>query len=361
MMKQPFSRRFARKALRCLSRLLLKGFTRTRTAGLEHFPAAGPVIIAGNHAGLMELVLLVALLPLEAEFIGSGDIPLDPRFAWLAELWGYIPVKRGVLDRDAIRAASGVLKNGGALVIFPEGGIWNPGAMQPHAGVALLSKLAHTPVLPVGMSGTQGALADVLRLKRPSMLLSVGELIPPVPETPPDESQKKHLEQYATLVMESIRELIPAAEEPEAPQNERYTFELEQVSGGVKQPQDVPERFRQALGKFLLHPIILDIFRRNLKLPVEVLMRLDEKPPADEIAQALDVVLRYLQVNPGLLTYRFGMDEGLTMREGLEWLKTRLDEISAQGGGVVLRPMQVREEPDGSVVVQERYLPPGRY
>ena len=341
---------------------MLRGFTRTRVSGLEHFPAAGPVIIAGNHAGLMELVLLAALLPVEAEFIGSGDIPLDPRFSWLAELWGHIPVKRGLLDREAIRAGSGVLKNGGALVIFPEGGIWNPGAMQPHAGVALFSRLTGSPVLPVGMSGTQGALGDVLRLRQPKLQMTVGKIIPPVSETPPDLSQKEHLEQYATLVMERIRELLPAGAEAEPPRNERYTFEMERVSGGITQSQEVPEAYRPALGKFLLHPVILDIFKRNLKLPVGALMHLDEKPPVDAISRPLSVVLEYLQVNPGLLTYRFGMQEGLEMQRGLEWLKTRLDTIVAQGGGVVLRPLWVKEEPDGRVVVmQKKYLPPGRY
>lgn len=361
-MKQPFRKRFARKALRLLARLLLKGFTRTRAAGLEHFPDAGSVIIAGNHAGLMELVLLAALLPVQDEFIGSGDIPLDPRFAWLADLWGYIPAKRGVLDREAIRAGSGVLQSGGALVIFPEGGIWNPGAMQPHAGVALFSVLTGSPVLPVGMSGTQGALAAVLRLRRPNLQMTVGTLIPPVTETPPDGSRKEHLEQYAGLVMERIRALLPDEAEPAPPRNERYTFDMERVSGGITQSQDVPVAFRPALGKFLLHPVILDIFKRNLKLPVEALMHLDEKPPVDAIAKALGVVLEYLQVNPGLLTYRFGVDEGLEMQQGLEWLKMRVDETAEQGGGVVLHPMLMREEPDGRVVVvQERYLPPGRY
>ncbi|MEM5776193.1 MAG: lysophospholipid acyltransferase family protein, partial [Anaerolineaceae bacterium] len=255
-MKRPFSKRFARKVLRLLARLLLRGFTRTRALGLEHVPPAGPVIIAGNHAGLMELVLLAAFLPVEAEFIGSGDIPLDPRFAWLADLWGYIPVKRGVLDRAAIHAGSLALKNGGALVIFPEGGIWNPGAMQPHTGVALFSLLTRSPVLPVGMSGTQGALAAVLR--RPKLQMTVGTLIPPVTETPPDGSRKEHLQRYAGLVMERIRALLPDEAEPASPRNEQYTFDMERGGGGITQSQDVPVAYRPALGKFLLHPIILD-------------------------------------------------------------------------------------------------------
>jgi hypothetical protein len=77
----------------------------------------------------------------------------------------------------------------------------------------------------------------------------------------------------------------------------------------------------------LLHrPAILKIFKFNLALPVEALQTLADRPPVPDLITACRVVLEYLKdENPYLLTYRFGVQEGLAMGKGVQELSQLLD------------------------------------
>jgi 1-acyl-sn-glycerol-3-phosphate acyltransferase len=178
-------RRVARFVLRGAARLLIALLTRLKVLGMENFPRSGPLILAGNHVGVMEAVLMAALSPRQVEFLGTGDIPFDPNYARIVEAYGLIPINRGNLDRDAIQKSVDVLRQGGVLGIFPEGGIWDPARMEAQLGVALISQRANAPVLPIGFGGMRGALVNALKLKRPRLEMRVGELIPPA--TTPDQ------------------------------------------------------------------------------------------------------------------------------------------------------------------------------
>ncbi len=113
---------FIRTILRTIGRFLLPLFADVKTEGLDLLPRKGPAIFAGNHENIIEVVLLAVYSPVAVEFIGSGDVPIDPRFAWLARLYGFIPIKRGNIDRSAIYTALKVLREGGVIGIFPQGG-----------------------------------------------------------------------------------------------------------------------------------------------------------------------------------------------------------------------------------------------
>lgn len=74
------NRRYRRYAARPLTRLLVWLFADHREFGLENLERSGPYIVAGNHRGIMEVFLMVAISPRPMEILGAGDIPLDPRY-----------------------------------------------------------------------------------------------------------------------------------------------------------------------------------------------------------------------------------------------------------------------------------------
>ena len=78
-----------RSVLRCLGHIALRLLTRTTVRGRENLPARGPLILVGNHVAVMEVVLMTLLVPWEIEIIGTADIPIDPRFAWIVHLWAF--------------------------------------------------------------------------------------------------------------------------------------------------------------------------------------------------------------------------------------------------------------------------------
>jgi|SRR5690349_8591092 len=156
-----------RAILRFLGYGLLRLLTRVRITGYENIPRKGPLILVGNHVAMLEAVMMVLCTPFQTEIIGNGDIPFDPKYSWAVQLWGIIPIQRGTMDREALNVALDVLKQGGIVGIFPEGGIWESTAKKSKTGVSWLSYQAGAPILPIGFGGIDGALGAAFKLKRP--------------------------------------------------------------------------------------------------------------------------------------------------------------------------------------------------
>lgn len=315
----------ARALCRFLGRLILPLFFSIQVTGRDHFPASGPLLVVGNHAAVMEAVLMVVYTPWQVEILGAADIPHEAITRIAMGLYGMIPVHRGRFDRAALTQSLDVLKQGGRLAIFPEGGVWNEGAMQAQTGVAWLSDRAHAPVLPVGFAGMQGALGAGLKLKRPRLTMNVGRPIAAA-SPPPGKPRKAYLQAFANRVLNSIRALLPAEERASEPCVFDERFELEIATrtpdgAPVALPAEPSAPHRQALAKLLHNPAVLKIFTSNLRLPTACLQDLKGKPDAQAIAVALQSILDYLdEENPYLLTYRFGPREAEAMYAGLQEL-----------------------------------------
>ncbi len=71
-----------RKTMSTLSRALLSLLSKVEINGRERLPKKGPIILAGNHVAELEAALMIAFTPGQVEFIGNGDIPFDPNYAF---------------------------------------------------------------------------------------------------------------------------------------------------------------------------------------------------------------------------------------------------------------------------------------
>ena len=96
------------------------GLWRPRVLGAWRVPAAGPVILAVNHAHGIDGPMLMGTAPRPVHFLIKKEAfvgPLDPFLRGI----GQLKVDRSTADREAITDALGVLDSGGVLGIFPEG------------------------------------------------------------------------------------------------------------------------------------------------------------------------------------------------------------------------------------------------
>jgi 1-acyl-sn-glycerol-3-phosphate acyltransferase len=335
----------ARGVVRTLGRLLLPVACRIRITGQENFPKGGPLLVVGNHTAAMEAALMAVYTPWQVEMLGAADIPHEKVTQVAIRIFGFIPIRRGHVDRSGLNQALGVLKQGGVVAVFPEGGIWEKGGMRAQTGVAWLSYRAHAPVLPIGFGGTLGALGAALKLKRPKLTMNVGTLLPAA-RLPQGKPRKLYLEEYATQVLDAVNALLPADDPARQAGIADERFELRVTVQGpdgepVSYPTGLDILHTAALAKLLHRPVVLKIFGENLRLPTRALQNLHDEHDAGVIADATRAILDYLSdENPYLLTYRFGPQEAGAMQAGLEELLALARWAAESGLALTITPVR---------------------
>lgn len=125
--------------------------------GRENIPAQGKIIVAPNHKSDWDPpVIGVAFDTRIVHYMAKEELFKNPVVAWVLRLFGTFPVRRGVVDRTAIRQAIRELKNGHPLGIFPEGTrIKKDGLGRFHSGMASIALMTGTDILPVAVLGTR--------------------------------------------------------------------------------------------------------------------------------------------------------------------------------------------------------------
>jgi 1-acyl-sn-glycerol-3-phosphate acyltransferase len=309
---------------------LLKILFRIEIQGEENLPQKGPLLIVGNHTGAMEVVLLNAFAPWQIEMLSAADMPTERITEIMNVLYGSIPIRRGSYDRMALNKALEVLDQDGFVGLFPEGGVWDIGKQKALPGISWLSYRSNAPILPVGFNDTAGAMDAGLKGKRPWLKMFIGEALPAA-KVPEGMAKKVFFQQHADEVMEMVYSLVPDEDALLLEDIAEESFDMDimimDLTGqSIKLPVDLEMKHPSQLARFLHLPHILDIFTINLELPIEPIKNLGSDPPVDEILRSVKLILTYLRdENPYLLTYRFGVPEGLGMGEGLVELKKILE------------------------------------
>lgn len=308
------ARAFCRGGLRAAFRLL----ARVEVTGRENLPPAGPLIVAGNHAGFLDVILMIAFGPKRLELIGTGDIPMDPAYAWIADFYGFIPVKRGSADSRSLESSVGVLRQGGFLGIFPQGGIWNRRRTRAQKGVAWLSAAGKAPVLPMGFGWKKGAFGAMFAFGFPRMTVGIGPAIPAPIGADGGEPRREELDAHAERVMDAIESLIPEDLRPgfEAPEREEFAAASFSVAGdGTERAIELESRQAWNLGFLFFHPVLIRTFSRNLRLRTGCLEDIAAPVPAAAVRDAMTDIAAYLDgENRHFFTYRIGAENAKAMR-----------------------------------------------
>ena len=142
-----------------LVRVFFRIFNRITVTGLERIPKAGSVIIVANHVSNADPPALMShVVPVRpAAIMAKKEVFAFPFLGRLFLSWKGIPVdrRREGGDMSALRGGIDVLKNGGCLVLFPEGTRSKGRQLKPKLGVAMLAHKTGAPVLPVRIFNTE--------------------------------------------------------------------------------------------------------------------------------------------------------------------------------------------------------------
>jgi 1-acyl-sn-glycerol-3-phosphate acyltransferase len=181
---------------------VVKGVFRHRATGVEHVPSSGGFVLAANHwSNFDPWPLAIPLFPRRfLRFMAKAELFWFP-LSLVISAGGGFRVRRGEQDEQALATAVALVRNGHAVVMFPEGTRRQKGLRKKHearwrTGAARIALEGGVPLVPAGLAGTD-------RLARLGPLrvaygppIEVGDLA----ELPTDEAARVATDRLAAAV-----------------------------------------------------------------------------------------------------------------------------------------------------------------
>jgi len=189
-------------------RPLFNLFVDVQVEGLDNIPSTGPAILMINHVAFLDPVMLIACIRRRIVPMSKMENLELPGVNLLIRLWGAINVRRGEVDRQALRQAIEALKAGHLLLMAPEGTRSKTGVLQdPHDGVAYVATRTNALVIPVGIVGTPEIAKNWKRFRRTTVRVTFGR--PFYFETAGARAGREALSQMTREAMYQLAAVLP--------------------------------------------------------------------------------------------------------------------------------------------------------
>ena len=141
-----------------LSKAIAKTFFNYRVIGAENMIEEGPCIIAANHCSYLDPPLVGVACKRAIHYLARKSLLDVPILGPILPELNVIPVDQKNADRSALMGAIRVVKNGGAVLIFPEGSRSPDGQLQPpQPGIGMIAAKTGAPIVPVRITGSYEA------------------------------------------------------------------------------------------------------------------------------------------------------------------------------------------------------------
>ena len=255
-------------------------FRQVEIVGLEHVPRTGPVLFAGNHPNsLIDPLLIITTCGRKVHFAAKDSLFKGALMRGLLRGLGAVPIKRRD-DRDGMRASSpetklpesvnndaafdamfGVLGDGGAIGIFPEGlshdesqlARLKTGAARLALGGAQRAKQPIT-IVPCGLTFIHP------KRFRSRVLVQYG---PPITVEPTRESNPDEVRAVTTDIEAALRRLTinaPDWETVRALDVVRRLYQPQEIS--IEDRVELARRFNAYYGEVAAEPRVLSLMAR---------------------------------------------------------------------------------------------------
>jgi len=198
-----------REIVQPIIRFLMRILTRLEFEGLEYLPTKGKIIIATNHMSRFDIPVL-ASIPTRGDVTAlvADKYQTNFLFRLVIEAANGVWIDRSKADFSAFRGAFALLDKGMALGIAPEGTRSKTGQLlEGKAGTALIAIKSKTPIIPVGIQGTEEAVRRLLHFQRPKIIARFG---PPIVLPDLDRNGRSEaIKRYTEEIMCRIAVLLP--------------------------------------------------------------------------------------------------------------------------------------------------------
>jgi 1-acyl-sn-glycerol-3-phosphate acyltransferase len=174
--------------------------------GRENVPAGGCLIVS-NHVSYMDPTTVGWAVEREIYYLGRKSLFKPPFWSWFLPICNVLPIDRDGRDASGLRLIIRMLKEGHAVLLFPEGTRSPDGTIQAaEPGAGLVAVKAGVPILPARVFGTYESLSkNTKRLRFHPIRVVIGQ--PYRPAVPDGRVEKNFYAQVAQEMMERIATL----------------------------------------------------------------------------------------------------------------------------------------------------------
>ena len=193
---------------RFLTRGLLFLFTRWRVRGKENIPSQGPLLVVVNHLNFADPPIIGVSVNRKAMFLAKEELFRPGLSGYIIRHYGAFPVRRGGMNKEAMRKSEQLLKQDMALIMFPEGRrSQNAQLESAFSGAALIAARNGVPILPMGIAGTEKIKGITWWLRRPQITVNIGPTFYLSPVK--GKLTRVELTEFTHSIMGHIAELLP--------------------------------------------------------------------------------------------------------------------------------------------------------
>lgn len=147
-----------------------------QVTGRENVPKHGGFILAPNHTSYLDPPLVSGFVRRRVHFFAKRELFDIPVFGMLLRGVYAHPIRRGGIDREALKLAVDLLKQGKVVAVFPEGTRGsNENLLAPKAGIGRIAQDSGVPIMPVFLGNSDKFKLCLKREKR--LQIRYGEMI----------------------------------------------------------------------------------------------------------------------------------------------------------------------------------------
>lgn len=194
------------KTVKLVVSLFFHSYIRLDIIGNRNIPKSGGVILAPNHISYLDPLLLGVAVKRKVYSMAKEELFKNAILRFVMTHLKAFPIKRGKMDRYALKRSLQILNHGKVLNVFPEGTIpLNRNTIEGRPGVAWLALKANVPVVPVKIIGSENLLPDgKVFPKMGRARIVFGQ---PISFETKDNTYKKNKKRITDKIMEEIEKL----------------------------------------------------------------------------------------------------------------------------------------------------------
>jgi 1-acyl-sn-glycerol-3-phosphate acyltransferase len=185
--------------------LLCRLLWRVRWTNRENIPATGGLIVASNHQTYIDPVWISCPIKRPVRYLAWDAAFSWPIVGWWLRMLGSWPLQLEGSDPKPIRRSIQWLREGGVVVIFPEGGRGDADATMRKfkPGAARMAIEAGVPILPVTIRGGHRVWPTGFRFPRLGRVEVIYHSLFMLEQEPAEEARA-----YARRATEQLQEII---------------------------------------------------------------------------------------------------------------------------------------------------------